>query len=120
MMEKDGTTTAELMGRWVGSQWRKFVSGEARVIYWLKSKRLPGCIAHTLAWSMRLSFLLIIASLVVLIVAIVAIAYVSGKSFGGSAENPAGWPADEQNDHKKSVFYDPINYSDSDDPRFDD
>lgn len=32
----------------------------------------------------------------------------------------SGWAIGEQTDHKKNPFYDPINYTDTPDPRFDD
>ncbi|XVN19825.1 hypothetical protein QZH46_07085 [Pseudomonas corrugata] len=61
--------------------------------------------------------LLFVAFWVAVIVAFIFVAAVTVVRSGPPGEE-SGFG--EQNDHKKSVFYDPINYNDPDDPRFDD
>ncbi|WP_310062780.1 DUF3742 family protein [Pseudomonas synxantha] len=119
-MEREQPTRAARFGQWGGRQWRRYVRREEEGIHWLKGKGLPDYVTGTLAWATRLSLFLMILLPVISLAAIVAIAYVSAKCLGNSTREADGAADGEQNDHKKSVFYDPINYNDPDDPRFDD
>ncbi|WP_442969050.1 DUF3742 family protein [Pseudomonas sp. PGPR40] len=119
-MKRVRSTKASRFGQWAGRQWRRYVRRESEAILWLKSKGLLDCLANVLAWSVRISILLLTVPLVVLVTAIIAIVYVPSKCLGNSIGEPKRWTVGDQDDHKKSVFYDPINYNDPDDPRFDD
>lgn len=118
-MEGKRPTRAARFGKRAGRLWRKYVCREAEAIDWFKRKRIPGYVTSTLFWTIRLSLLLVILLLVGSLVAIVAIVYVSAKCRDDSEETME-WAIGEQNDHKKNPFYDPINFTDADDPRFDD
>jgi len=118
-MEGERPTRAERFGAGAGRLWREYVRQEAAVIYWFEGKGVPRYVFNTLAWTIRLSLLLVILLLVGSLVAIFAIVYVSAKCRDDSEET-VEWAIGEQNDHKKNPFYDPINFTDADDPRFDD
>jgi hypothetical protein len=118
-METERPTRAARFGKGAGRLWRKYVRREAAAIYWFEGKGIPRYVSNTLAWTIRLSLLLVILLLVGSLVAIFAIVYVSAKCRDDSEET-VEWAIGEQNDHKKNPFYDPINFTDADDPRFDD
>lgn len=118
-MEGERITGAARFGLWAGRQWRKYVCREAEAIDWFKGNGMPGFVASTLFWTIRLSLLLVILLLVGSLAAIVAIVYVSAKCRGDSVGESGEWAVGDPNDHKNSVFYDPINYNDPNDPRFD-
>jgi flagellar basal body-associated protein FliL len=107
-------------GRWSGKQWRWYVRGEAEASRWLKGKKVPACVAAILVWAMRLGLLLLIVLTLISLAAVFVTLYVYSKCNGSSASEAKAGVFGEQRDHKKSVFYDPINYNDPDDPRFDD
>ncbi|MHC8349727.1 DUF3742 family protein [Pseudomonas sp. RT4P38] len=119
-MEGERPTRAARFGQWAGRQWRRYVRRETEAILWFKGKGMSGYVASTLAWTMRFNLLLMILLVVGSLAAIVAIAYVSSKCHVDSARESGEWAVGDPNDHKKSVFYDPINFNDPDDPRFDD
>ena len=119
-MKRGRPTKASRFGQWAGRQWRRYVRREAEAILWLKSKGLLDYLANALAWSVRISILLLMVLLFFSLAVIIAIVYVPAKCLGNSIREPERWAVGDQDDHKKSVFYDPINYNDPDDPRFDD
>lgn len=119
-MEKVQPTWATRIGQWGGRQWCRYVRQEAKVIRWLRCKGLPEYFTDILALTTRLGFLLAMLIPVVSLAVIFAIAYVSAKCNGNTTRDVGERSDGEESDHRKSVFYDPINYNDPDDPRFDD
>jgi hypothetical protein len=114
-------TNAERAGRWLASLWRAFARQEERTIRWLTSKGLPVSVARLLLLIVKLVVfgLLLYAAfwLALLVVLVVTATWLAEEA---SLRGGVDWAVGEQTDHKESVFYDPINYNDAPDPRFDD
>ncbi|CAJ4798768.1 Uncharacterised protein [Burkholderia pseudomallei] len=115
------TTVAERVGRGLGRAWFAIRREEARVVQHLMHQGLSRGIATLILWAVKLlvlgvllyvSFWLVFL-LIVLVIAGVAASHIDASERG---ESPLG----DESDHKKNLFYDPINYNDDPDPRFDD
>ena len=115
------TSTAERLGRTLGRGWRAYVRGERRASNWLVSKGVPVAGATVLLWLVKLVVLGVLLYSAFWLALLVAFSVVAAWAARGSAydEYEEGEIGD-QADHKRSVFYDPINYNDDPDPRFDD
>jgi fatty acid desaturase len=115
------TTFVERVGRSLGRLWRGGVRLERKARGWLVAQGLAPGVAKTallVAKLVALGLLLYAAFWLALLVAFsVAAAWaVRGSAYDEYEE----WEIVDQADHKRSVFYDPINYNDDPDPRFDD
>lgn len=115
------TTATEWAGRRLGRAWRGCLRQERHAIRWLTAKGLPAGAAQALFWIAKLvvfGVLLYAAfSLALLLLFAVAAAWVVHNS---DHNEPEEWPMGDEADHRKSLFYDPINYNDDPDPRFED
>lgn len=114
-------TRAERAGRTLGRAYRAAVRREADVARWLVGKGLPISGAKAILWIIKLAVigvLLYVAFWLALLLLLVASA--AWLARGVDQTEPEEWAVGDQADHKKSVFYDPINYNDDPDPRFDD
>ena len=114
-------STAERLGQALGRGWRAYVRGERRASNWLVSKGVPVAGATVLLWLVKLVVLGVLLYSAFWLALLVAFSVVAAWAARGSAydEYEEGEIGD-QADHKRSVFYDPINYNDDPDPRFDD
>lgn len=119
-MEEKRPMMAMRFGQWSGKQWRRFVRVEVEATSWLKDKKVPASAAAILVWVVRLGLLLLVIFSLILLTVIFALLHIYSRCGGASKAESAAGVFGEQCDHKKSVFYDPINYNDPDDPRFDD
>lgn len=111
---------AERSGRTLGRLWRGWARLDRRVAHWLVSK---GC---SLAVAKRMTLLIKLAILGVLLYAafwlavlISIMALVAWTARSSGPDESQEWALGNPTDHKQSVFYDPINYDDDPDPRFD-
>lgn len=115
------TTFAERVGRSLGRLWRGGVRLERKARGWLVAQGLaPGVAKMALLVVKLVAFglLLYAAFWLALLVAFAgAAAWAARRSAYGEHEE---WEIVDYADHKRSVFYDPINYNDDPDPRFDD
>ncbi len=108
-------------GRILGRAYRSAMRREAHVVRWLVGKGLPIAGAKAILWIIKLAalaVLLYVAFRLALLLLLVASA--AWLASGVNQAEPEEWAIGDQADHKKSVFYDPINYNDDPDPRFDD
>jgi hypothetical protein len=115
------SSTAEHAGAVIGRAWLRWLRQEHRLIGWLVSKGLPATAAKTLLWIVKLlglAVLLYAALWLALLILFVVGTWVARNA--NVDDEAAEWAIGEQADHKKSLFYDPINYNDAPDPRFDD
>ena len=115
------TTFAERLGRMLGRAWRGCAHLDRRAQGWLLARGwAPGAAKATLLVAKLVAFgLLLYAAfwLALLSAFAVAAAWATrGSTYDEHEEGAIG----DQADHKRSVFYDPINYNDDPDPRFDD
>ncbi|MFN3985897.1 MAG: DUF3742 family protein [Rhodocyclaceae bacterium] len=114
---------AERLGRWLGGLWRGFMRRERGVVGWLVASGMPAGGTTALLWIVKLSvlgLLLYVAFwLAMLLVIAVATAWLASRSDDDDLEQSLG-AEDEEQDHRKSVFYHPLSYSDDPDPRFED
>lgn len=115
------TTFAERVGRTLGRLWQSCVRLDRKANGWLAAHGLaPGVTKVVLlaAKLVALGLLLYIAFWVSLLLTFaVAAARVARNTEHGEPEKLA---SGDQAEHKRSLFYDPINYNDDPDPRFPD
>jgi hypothetical protein len=114
--------TAGCAGRWLGRVWRALVRQEVRLTHWMIGHGMPKVVAASILWLFKLAVfaILLYAAFwfgVLLVFAAIA-AWIAGRVDADAQSTE--WAIGEQAEHKQSVFYDPINYNDTPDPRFDD
>ena len=116
MTRYPNSSKAERFGRWLGNSCRIGVNQERRLWNWLRAKHVPKVIVFLLSWSVRIALITALFYLSFWIVLVVAATVVFSllpipdvRPFGG-----------EDQDHRLGGFYDPIDYHDDPDSRFDD
>lgn len=114
------TTVAERVGRGLGRAWLAIRRQETRVVQRMVAKGLSATTANILLWGAKLIFfgILVYAALwlAVVLILVVAAAFIAGHVDVPQSQEQFT----DESDHKKNLFYDPINYNDDPDPRFDD
>lgn len=113
-------TFAERFGRILGRAWRGCAHLDRRAQGWLRARGwAPGAAKATLlvVKLVALGLLLYAAFWLALLVAFAVAAAWAAR--GCANDEYEEWEIGDQADHKRSVFYDPINYNDDPDPRFD-
>jgi Protein of unknown function (DUF3742) len=114
------TMFAERVGWALGHAWAAYKRQERRAVELMVGKGLTTSTAKIVLWGLKLLLLggLLYAALWLTLVLtfVVAAALIANhvdadRLQGQFTEDP---------DHKKNLFYDPINYNDDPDPRFDD
>lgn len=105
---------AERMGRWLGRTCRRGLRQERRLWNWLRTKQVPKPLVLLLTWAVRIaliaalfyiSFWIILVALILVLVSRISV--------------PEGEYGQHEVDHRQTLYYDPINYNDDPDPRFD-
>ena len=113
------TTFAENAGRILGRIWRICMRLDRKALGGLVAQGLPPGVANVVLLVVKLVILgmLVYAAfwLALLLVLVVVAAWVAPNSAYNESEE---WAIGDQADHKRTVFYDPINYDDDPDPRF--
>lgn len=110
---------AQRAGAACGHAWQGWLRQEKRLIVWGVTQGVPAALTQTLLWVVKLLLigaLFYLAFWVVLLVLFASIALLAAKNQNGEDVRELS----EDEDHRKSVFYDPINYNDDPDPRFED
>ncbi|CAK0044057.1 Uncharacterised protein [Burkholderia pseudomallei] len=108
-------------GEWAGRMWRWLVRQDRRASAWLTRQGLSAGAAKSVSWAVKLLVLVVVlyaAFWLALLLALLVIAGLAASHIDGSAQEES--PLSDESDHKKNPFYDPINYNDDPDPRFDD
>ncbi|AZE99481.1 hypothetical protein C4J95_2019 [Pseudomonas orientalis] len=106
---------AERMGRWLGRACRRGLRQDRRLWNWLRTRKVPVPVVFVVSWLVRLVMIAVLAYLsfwVLLVVVALAI-------FIRLPVSEVQLFRDHEEDHRLSGFYDPINYNDDPDPRFD-
>lgn len=115
------TTFAERAGRTLGRMWRRLVRLDRKANGWLVAQGWAPGVARAALLVIKLVVLGVLVYfafwLALLVVLAVAAAWAARNSEHDGSEE---WAVGDQADHKRSVFYDPINYDDDPDPRFED
>ncbi|SAK40051.1 DUF3742 family protein [Caballeronia ptereochthonis] len=112
---------AHRFGEGAGHVWRWLARQDRRAAAWLTTQGLPARAANAVSWVAKLlalGVLLYLAFWLVLLLALLVIAGSAVSHVDGSEREER--PLSDESDHKKNLFYDPINYNDDPDPRFDD
>ncbi|CAJ3172615.1 Uncharacterised protein [Burkholderia pseudomallei] len=112
---------AHYFGQYAGCAWRWLASvnrrAEARVV----EQGVPAGWAKAVLWGAKISLVgsvLYVASWLILLAVVIALAAWLAHNWTGHEEEELALA--DHAEHKKSIFYDPINYNDDSDPRFDD
>lgn len=115
------TTFAERLGRILGRAWRACAHLDRRAQGWLRVRGwAPGAAKATLLVAKLVAFSLLLYAAFWLALLVAFAVAVTWTTRGGAYDEYEEWEIGDQADHKRSVFYDPINYNDDPDPRFDD
>lgn len=110
---------AQQTGAAWGRAWQRWLRQEKRLIAWGTTQGVPAALTQTLLWVVKLFLigaLLYVAFWIVLLLVFAMVAAFAAKN---QDWEEAGEQS-EVEDHRNSVFYDPINYNDDPDPRFED
>lgn len=121
MKRQARTSIPERLGRWTGRVWRGYKRRETRVLQWMQAKGVPVTLAKVLLWTVKL--LLIGCLLYVLFWGTLILIFgllAARIALNTTWEEEEEWAIGEQRDHKDSMFYDPVAYNDTTDPRFED
>lgn len=113
------TTFAERIGRTLGRLRQGLMRLDQKAHGELVAQGLPPGVANVVLLVVKLVTLGMLAYaafwLALLLVFVVVAAWVAPNSAYNESEE---WAIGDQADHKRTVFYDPINYDDDPDPRF--
>lgn len=116
-------TFTERAGRVFGRMWRAGARLDRKARGWLVARGLGANVAAGLLWAVKLVVLgvLLYAAfwLALLLVFAVTAAWLVSNAHEVVNEQPQQM-TDDEHDHRKSVFYHPLSYSDDPDPRFED
>lgn len=109
-------STAERIGRRL---WRGLVRWEARAAAWLIKRGLPAFLVQPLLWAFNLIILALVVYTGWWIALLLVIALFAAKGMAQTDQSETKW-FPKADDHRNELFYDPINYNDDPDPRFED
>jgi len=115
------TTFPERVGRTLGRLWCGCVRMDRRAMQALVAKGWKPGVAKGVMLLVKIAAfgaLFYVALWFALLLAFVVAAAWIARCV--ATEESEEWAIGDQADHKRSVFYDPINYNDDPDPRFDD
>ena len=113
------TTFAERVGRTLGRLWRACVRLDQQATHWLVAKGWGPGVAKGLMLLLKLAvFAALLYGAFWLAILISIMAFVAWTARNSAPDEPQEWAIGDQADHKQSIFYDPINYDDDPDPRF--
>lgn len=122
MATKTRISNAERFGRWLGGVWRGYMRQEHRAADWLVARGMPAAGATALLWIVKLAVLGVLLYvafwLALLVVFVVAAAW--GAEYSTDQEEDFMNRKAEERDHREGLAYDPVNYNDDPDPRFED
>lgn len=104
---------------WLGGGFRSYLKLGKRISVWLSEKGMPRAVIECLKWTSHIVLLLLVLCSALLIVTIGILIFLAVRNFNRVNREPGEWVIGDQMKHRDSGFYDPINYSDPDDPRFD-
>jgi phage shock protein PspC (stress-responsive transcriptional regulator) len=123
MSTKIHRSNAERAGRVFGRMWRAGARLDRKAQGWLVARGLGAGLATALLWAVKLVVIgvLLYADfwLALLLVFAVTAAWLVFNEDEAVNEQPQQM-ADDEHDHRKSVFYHPLSCSDDPDPRFED
>lgn len=110
------------VGRLLGSAWRAVVRQHSRAAGWMGMKGIPMPVTNIVLWGAKLVFLAALLCAIVCLASALILASLLARILGNvrSSDGTTKWAIGEQTSHKKNPAYDPINYNDADDPRFND
>jgi hypothetical protein len=115
----DQPTRSSRFGEWLGSHWRKYCGFEKRITLWLTGQGVPEAVTTCLKWGAYLGLIFVALSLLFGAALVIGLSFmvrrILERETGQDETSVFG-----KEDHRSGVFYDPINYNDTDDPRFED
>jgi hypothetical protein len=118
MSTNEDLTASGRWGHWIGSRLRDYRSMENRFTTWLACEGVQVTVITALKWLIRSTFALLLACASLVVLAFFVIAFLAKRSVARANTAPEEWAVGDHDKHRKSPFYDPINYTDPDDPRF--
>ncbi|CAJ4415824.1 Uncharacterised protein [Burkholderia pseudomallei] len=112
---------AHYLGQLAGRAWRWLASVNRRAEAWMVAQGVPAGCSNAVLWGAKIVLLgsvLYVAFWLILLAAVIALAAWLARNWTVYQEEELALA--DHAEHKKSIFYDPINYNDDSDPRFDD
>lgn len=115
------TTFAERLGRTLGRAWRGCARLDRRAQGWLAAQGWAPGTAKAALLIIKLAVLgVLLYTAFWLTLLLTLVAFAAWTARNSERDDSEEWAIGDQAEHKRSVFYDPINYDDDPDPRFDD
>ena len=116
------TTFAERLGRTLGRAWRGCAHLDRRAQGWLLARGWAPGAAKAVLLVVKLTALGVLAYVAFWLAVLLTLVVVAGAWAARNHDQAdrEEWAIGDQAEHKRSPFYDPINYDDDPDPRFDD
>lgn len=118
MTMNEQRTKSSQFGESLGRKWLHLTGMEKRLANWLSARGVEPALITILKWLVRLCLTIILLCLSLSIAAIFVLVILARRSVASANTSPEEWVIDDHDKHRKNGFYDPINYSDPDDPRF--
>lgn len=109
-------------GQLLGYAWRGVVRQQNRIGRWMSGKGVSPDVASIVMWAATMMVLavLVVAAFWVALAFVFAFGAIKAiQNLSLESERPK-WEPNDPNDHRNNLFYDPINFNDDSDPRFDD
>ncbi|TNF83799.1 MULTISPECIES: DUF3742 family protein [Pseudomonas] len=120
MRRQEQATRAERLGEYAGRCWRSYLRVLDRLSGGLQRLGIPNSLSRIIALGLQVSVLFVLLFVAFWGAIIVAFIFVVSRSIGRSGQQREDWAIGEQYDERDDPSYDPINYSRTSDPRFDD
>lgn len=120
MTINEGPTRASKFGEWLFGKWRSYLIVEKKTIEDLIQKGTPVVLALCVKLAARLALMLVVMALISGAFLVVWCMYAVSKRGHGPITGDGEWAIGEQYDERNDPSYDPINFSHTADPRFDD
>lgn len=120
MYEENRASRSARFGEWLGRRWREYRRVEGDISRWLIQKGLSRRSVKVLRWTIHVGLLLVVLVFAFWVALIAGFIVVLASGVVRSYKRKEEWAIGEQYDERNDPFYDPINYSHTVDPRFDD
>lgn len=117
--ENEFSRPSTKIGHQLGTYWRKYLLAEKKLLGGCAEKGRTAVAFTLMKWTTRSVLVLLLLCAGLLMLSVYGISLLANRSVVKANTEPQDWVI-RGRDHRNSGFYDPINYSDPDDPRFHD
>lgn len=120
MKQRERVNIREWLGRKLGGAWRAYLRRETNFLKWMQSRGVSVLIAQAFLLVIKLAVLGVLLCTVFWLALVVVFVQFAFRVAMNRWDEEEEWIIGEQRDLKESVFYDPVAYNDTTDPRYED